>query len=108
MMYPPLTQDEQKQLDELRKNHVKYVMRELSEDIHAAITDPSYSVATILEKLNEIKEFMTPKDYMRFRIDIHKLAHGDKIQIDKRVISVNMELQPDEKDELIQFIQQSH
>lgn len=66
--------------------------------------NPEANVIKMLETLEEAARQgdVNKKDYLNFLERIHKLHYGDKIQIDKRTISLNLHLTDENKAELLE------
>jgi hypothetical protein len=94
----------QKELEWHRKNYGKYLLKELSDEIYSITDDPRKSILDIANKLQEAKPYLEAKDYLKFRMDLHKLTHGEKININKVSVNIDMSLQSDEKEDLLQLL----
>jgi len=93
-----------KQKKTLEKNYADYLLKELSDEIYAVTDDPRKSLLDIGKKLEDAKPYLIAKDYLKLRMDLHKLTHGDKIQIDQRSVNINVEMKPEEFDGLMEYL----
>lgn len=79
--YPPLTKNEEKQIKQMQQDYVANVLKEVSVEIEAVIENPKVSLIDIHRKLDEIVKFISPSEYIKLKMQLHKLAHGEKINI---------------------------
>lgn len=84
--YPPLTKSEKEQIKQLQQDYVAHVLKEVSVEIEAVIENPKVSLIDIHKKLDEIVKFISPSEYIKLKMQLHKLAHGEKINVSQHSV----------------------
>ena len=71
------------------------------------LDNPKSNVMSMLKFLEEKKDNMDPKDYLSLRDRLHRTLFGDKININKHVVNINMEMSKKDSNELLELLREN-
>ena len=71
------------------------------------LENPSANMMDIAKYLDEHKDDIDPEKYVALRDRLHRSIFGDKVNINQKIVNINMELSNEETSELLELLNQN-
>lgn len=74
--------------------------------IQMSLIDPQLHMANVLIRLEELyrAEKIDEDNYIKLKLQAHKVHYGDKVQINQKTLNLHAKLPQDKVDEILEFL----